>query len=120
MSCTPKPNKRQIGSMYEVKAEEYLEKKGYIILENNFRNRTGEIDIIAKDNEYIVFVEVKFRTNTKYGLPREAVNRVKQKNIINVAKFYIERKKLDSFFRFDVVEVFNNDIKHIINAFWEV
>ena len=65
------------------------------ILENNYKIKTGEIDIIAKLDDEIVFVEVKSRSNTNYGYPSEAVNYRKIKKITNVAKYYILKNKLD-------------------------
>ena len=71
-------NKRVTGADNEQRATEYLIDNGYSILERNFRNKTGEIDIIAKKDNYIVFVEVKYRSNNKYGYAVEAVNYKKQ------------------------------------------
>lgn len=100
-----------------------LEKNGYVILERNYRYRNGEIDIIAEKDGIIIFVEVKFRTSTKNGMPCGAVDFKKQKKIINTALMYIQQKNLlDSSFRFDVIEVLALDtvkIRHIKNAFWE-
>jgi putative endonuclease len=76
-------NKRLIGGEYERLAAEYLKKKGMFILEMNFRNRGGEIDIIAKDGEYICFIEVKYRTTNEWGFPLEAVHYRKQQQIRN-------------------------------------
>lgn len=83
-----------------------LIKKGYQILEQNYHKITGEIDIIAKQGETIVFIEVKTRATLKNGTPSEAVNQKKQNRIIETAKYYIaEQNLLDNFFRFDVVEI---------------
>ena len=71
-------NKRQTGTSYEIKAEEYLLKRGYKILERNFRNRSGEIDIIAKDREYFCFIEVKYRSTNDYGNPLETPHLLKR------------------------------------------
>ena len=81
-------NKRQTGTSYEIKAEEYLLQNGYKILERNFRNRSGEIDIIAKDGEYFCFIEVKYRTTNDFGNPFEAVDYRKQNQIRKVANYY--------------------------------
>lgn len=112
-------NKRQIGTSYELKAEEYLMKKGYKILESNFRIRAGEIDIIAKDGVYICFVEVKFRTTRNYGSPLEAVDYRKQKQIRKVAMYYLMKNKLSEWTpcRFDVIAFEGEKITHIENAF---
>ncbi len=112
------------GKIGENLACQYLEKNNYKIIKRNFRCRQGEIDIIAYDkttNE-LVFVEVKARTSLKYGRPSEAVERVKQQHIKNVAKYYIFKNKIaDKPTRFDVIEVFLNNsnykIEHIKQAF---
>ncbi len=112
-------NKRQIGTSYEIKAEEYLLRNGYRILERNFRNRSGEIDIIAKDGEYFCFVEVKYRTTNLYGSPLEAVNYRKQNQIRKVAQYYLMKNKLTECTpcRFDVIAFEGEQMTHIKNAF---
>lgn len=112
-------NKRQTGTSYEIKAEEYLIKKGYKILERNFRNRSGEIDIIAKDGEYFCFVEVKYRTTNDFGSPLEAVDYRKQNQIRKVAMFYLMKNKLSEWTpcRFDVIGFEGEKMTHIENAF---
>ena len=86
-------NKRAVGTAYEKLAGEYLRQQGYEILEYNFRCRMGEVDIVAKDGEYLVFVEVKYRSSGRSGSPLEAVDRRKQRIISKVASYYclIER-----------------------------
>lgn len=111
-------NKRQIGTEKEKAAGAYLEKNGYEIIEYNFRCRQGEIDIIAKDGEYLVFCEVKYRSSVKCGTPFEAVDYKKQKIISRCALFYIMKKKLNDMpCRFDVVSVTEKDIQVLKNAF---
>ncbi len=111
--------KKLLGRIGESKAEKFLKKLGYKILERNFKNKIGEIDLIAKDKDYVVFVEVKTRSSSEYGLPSEAVNRVKQKKYKMLAQSYLQMKGLlDSQVRFDVVEIENNEINHILDAFW--
>lgn len=114
-------NKKDVGDYGENAAAGYLIGKGYVILERNYRRGGGEIDIIANDKEYIVFVEVKYRKSMSAGYPREAVSRAKQKRIIETALYYIGENSLDdNDFRFDVIEVFGKellDINHIENAF---
>lgn len=107
MTCLNK----SIGSLGEDMAAEYLKDKGYIILYRNFRCRTGEIDIIARDGCYIAFIEVKARYGSQYGLPRESVNYKKKLKLYNTAAYYLTRNNLhNSFLRFDVVEVnFNSE-----------
>jgi putative endonuclease len=103
-------------------AEEYLIKKGWHILARNFRAKTGEIDLIGRDRTYVAFVEVKCRSQLRYGYPRESVNAPKQRRIKKTALFYIVDKKLyEQDMRFDIVEVYNDNgqfhIEHIENAF---
>lgn len=94
------------GLLGEELAQYYLEEMGYVILDKNYKCKTGEIDVIAKDNEYIAFIEVKTRHNLHFGTPGEAVTLPKQYKIYKTAQFYIMEKKLYRFdFRFDVVEV---------------
>lgn len=115
----PKSN-REKGKIGEEIACKYLEGKGFEIICTNYRATGGEIDIIAKDREYIVFIEVKFRNNTQHGFPREAVGKSKQKNIINTALDFIEKNNLQNIdFRFDVIEIIGNNIEYIENAFWD-
>lgn len=108
--------KTKLGKKGEELAKQYLIKKDYIIIEQNFRTRLGEIDIIAKARNELVFVEVKTRTTNKYGAPSEAVDDNKIKHITRVAEYYIYIKKLEkSFIRFDVIEVEINNGQHKIN-----
>ena len=111
-------NNRVLGSEAEAIACTYLEKMNYKIIEKNFRCRSGEIDIIALHQDYIVFVEVKYRKDYQCGYPREAVNYYKQKNITKVASYYLLIK--GAYYqscRFDVVEITDKDIELIQNAF---
>ena len=111
--------KKLVGRVGEKKAGEYLKKKGYQILKTNYKTSCGEIDLIAKDKEdNIVFIEVKTRSGDEFGAPSEAVNAKKREKYYKVASEYLQReKKLDSPCRFDVVEIENGQINHIINAF---
>lgn len=106
------------GQIGEELATELLKKKSYKILQRNYKNVLGEIDIIAKDKDYLVFVEVKFRNTRMFGRASEAVNKRKQHKIRQVALLYLKQKRqLESNVRFDVVEVYDNEINHIENAF---
>lgn len=96
----------------------YLEQIGYRIIERNFNCRQGEIDIIAKDKNEYVFIEVKTRSNICFGRPKDAVNEYKQKHIYQSTRFYLYLHGLSNVFvRFDVIEVyfFNNryKLKHL-------
>ena len=108
--------KKKLGNIGEQVATEYLVKNNSKILLRNFYTRNGEIDIIAKYKNEIVFIEVKTRSSTNYGKPIEAVNRLKQKHFYNTAKFYLyKNKQLNRFVRFDVIEVLLKDGKFNIN-----
>lgn len=112
-------NSRKTGRIYEDKAAEYLKGKGYRILEQNFRVRTGEIDIIALEGETIVFVEVKYRENGGLGGPLEAVTPNKQRRISRTALYYCACHGAgDRECRFDVIGFFGaGRMEHIKNAF---
>ena len=113
-----KHNLREQGSRYERIAGDYLEKKGYQILEYNFRCPYSEIDIIARDGNVLVFCEVKYRSGNDKVQPLEAVGVRKQKRISMAALFYIGRYQADSEpCRFDVIGISGNEITHIENAF---
>lgn len=109
-------NTRRFGIIGEKIAQGYLINKGYEILETNFYTKRGEIDIITKKDNCIVFVEVKTRTNLKFGTPAMAVNSTKRKHIKSVAKTFLYLHRLcECDVRFDVVEIFIKDGKCEIN-----
>ena len=136
-------NKRAAGADKEQLAARYLVDNGYTVLERNFRNKTGEIDIIAKKEELFLvskasewkyienvwkkhkeerdteFVEVKYRSNNKYGYAVEAVNYRKKQIIRHVAQFYMATryKSCDIPCRFDVIGIDGETVTHIKNAF---
>ena len=108
--------RHKIGKIGEDIAIKYLEDIGYIIIERNFFAIQGEIDIIAKDGQELVFIEVKTRTNKKFGMPVDAVNKTKQKHFVRTVKYYLYLKKLENnFVRLDVIEVYINKEKYEIN-----
>lgn len=115
---------KDIGSYGEDIAVDYLKGKNYTLLSRNFRNRHGEIDLICKNSEIIIFIEVKSRYSYHFGLPRESVTYFKQKQIICIAKYFLYKYKLLEYnCRFDVIEVYfnkNNNsyfVEHIKDAF---
>lgn len=112
-------NKREVGTRYEQKAAEYLIQNGYVIIDRNFHSRTGEIDLIAKNEGYLCFIEVKYRSSTYHGFPAEAVNARKMMRIIRTAEYYMLVHKLlpTTPCRFDVVVILDHDITIIKNAF---
>lgn len=108
-------NKKELGVFGETIAVNYLEADGYEIVARNFKCRLGEVDIIGKKDNRIVFFEVKTRTSDELGLPREAVDEKKIEHIRKVAAVYMMWEKVTNYdVGFDVVEVYCN---HIENAF---
>ena len=98
-----------LGREGEDLAVKFLEKKGYIILERNYKLRSGEIDIVAKENNTISFIEVRTRSSLKFGSPFASVTTSKQRQIIRTALHYIKVNNLfDYEVRFDVVSVLKN------------
>lgn len=113
-------NNKEKGDLGELIALKYLTKSGAEIIEKNYKIKTGEIDIIAKIDNELVFIEVKSRSNIRYGYPAEAVNYKKIKTISNVARYYILMNHFNDVpIRFDVIEIYFNEnkINHIVNAF---
>ena len=111
-------NNRETGSHYERLAGAYLEQEGYEILEYNYRCKTGEIDIIAREAGYLVFCEVKYRASDKKGHPAEAVNPAKQRTISKSALCYMTVNGIDEVpCRFDVVSIENHKVILYRNAF---
>lgn len=115
---------KDIGSFGEDLSINYLIDNGYYILEKNYRNKIGEIDVICKKNNLLIFIEVKSRYTNSYGFPIESVTYYKRKQIIKVSMLYIILNKYNNFnIRYDVIEVFfnkNNDlfnINHTTDAF---
>ena len=115
-------NNVEVGSYGQKLAERYISDEGFHIIERNFRCRSGEIDLVARDGDYIVFIEVKYRRSLEYGYPCEAVGYHKQRHIKRVAQYYIMIKNLNNQdFRFDILEIIDNaenpEINLIKNAF---
>ena len=109
-----------LGEKYENMAVHYLKKQKYKILARNFSCPAGEIDIIALDkaNKYIVFVEVKYRSTNAFGRPIEAVTPEKQRKIKIVSQVYLKLNGwLDKNFRYDVIEIIDDELRHVMNAF---
>ena len=109
-------NRRKFGIIGEKIAQNYLKNNGYEIIETNFYTKKGEIDIICKKDNYIIFTEVKTRNNLEYGTPAMAVNSIKKMHIKNSSKIYIHINKLYGCnIRFDVVEIILHNGKCQIN-----
>lgn len=112
-------NNRKTGMEKEYLAALYLQDRGFYITERNFHCRMGEIDLIGYDEEFLVFVEVKYRSSHKFADPLSAVNLNKIKQICKVADFYryTRRIPLNVSVRYDVVGILNDEIVWIKNAF---
>jgi putative endonuclease len=112
-------NRRKIGAAYEKEAAAYLEKQGYRILQRNYRCRLGEIDLVAEEGTYLVFVEVKYRSGRTKGDPLEAVHAGKQRTIRKTALWYLAEHGIGENrpCRFDVVGMTGEEIRLIKNAF---
>ncbi len=112
------PTKKEEGKEGEDKAAKTLKHAGYKILERNYRNLFGEIDIIAEEAGYLVFVEVKKRNSSRFGDSLLAVDARKQQHIIRSAMFYLkDHKCFDRKIRFDVVGIDREQVKVIKHAF---
>lgn len=123
--ATSKTDNKKTGDLGENIAAQFLEDKGYRIIQKNFRYSTfGEIDIIAMQNEYLVFIEVKTYKTEEFGEPLLLVNKKKQEKIRKLAQIFMLQKKItDTDCRFDVIGIkigkgdSGNLINHIDNAF---
>ena len=121
--------KAEIGKLGEDTAAKYLKKNGYKIIDRNKHQSHNEIDIIAADKNYIVFVEVKTRTTGKdlysmYGTPGSAVDYAKQQRTVSAASAYLSQHFTEKQPRFDVIEIYLDkctfeilNLNHIINAY---
>ncbi len=118
-------NTTEQGSYYEEVASRYLQKKGLTLLAKNFRHRQGEIDLIMRHDNTLVFVEVRYRKLSAYGSAEESITYKKQQSIISTANYFLMKKKLwDTPCRFDAVAIKpsklplkSHDINWIISAF---
>ena len=93
----------ELGKEDETIAQQFLQKKGFKILNCNWRHLRYEVDIIALDKDFLVFVEVKTRSTFKFGFPDEAVDYQKEKMLIEAAEIYLEKKDLYNEVRFDII-----------------
>lgn len=112
-------NKRRLGGDYEEKAAEFLRKQGLHIIEKNYRCKKGEVDLIARDGRYLVFAEVKYRSDGRAGDSLEAVDWKKQRRISGAAQQYLVTHygTTDIACRFDVVGFDGEEIRWLPNAF---
>lgn len=111
-------NKRQVGDYYESLACAYLQGEGVRIVERNYRALRGEIDIIARDGKYLLFIEVKYRRDKRFGAPEAAVTFSKQRQICKLSKLYLYSKKYSTDFpiRYDVIAI--TDVENTTTIRW--
>ena len=113
------------GKAGEAMAAEFLRARGYTILDAGYRSAFGEIDLIAKKRNCVVFVEVKLRKNADFAEAREFVTAAKQRRVITTAQLWLQNNPSEKQPRFDVIEIYGegdriNRINHIENAFEDV
>lgn len=101
-------------------AKEYLLKKGYVFIEANFENKIGEIDLVMSDHDWLVFIEVKYKSDDRLGIPEEMINRNKICQVKRVAESYLVEKKRETKifekYRIDAVCILGNEIRHYENV----
>jgi len=103
-------DRQEVGKLGEKLAQKFLKKRGYHIRETNFRCREGEIDIIAQQKDYLVFIEVRTKSNLDFGSPEESITQNKKEKLIATALTYIStHQKLPPLWRIDVVALEVND-----------
>ena len=118
MTPLPSPTKHQIGKQGESIAEAYLLAMGYQLIQRNYRAQRCEIDLIMDDHGTIVFIEVKYRKNARFGSPQEAVHANKQKQIIKTAYLYLVNHDMEQVdCRFDVIAITDEKNKPVIQHF---
>jgi putative endonuclease len=112
---------KELGEQGEQMAADYLKKKGWHILELNYRYSHSEIDLIAKKDGLLVFFEVKTRTSTTYGMPEDFVDKKKAEFIIRAAEHYMHQTDWHGNIRFDIISIVKRgemELKHIEDAFY--
>ena len=112
-----------LGAWGEELAEKFLTQKGFEILETNWRHRRAEVDIIAREGEILVFVEVKTRSSDHFGPPEAFVTRQKEQLLVRAAHAYMQKSGHDWEIRFDIVSILragpeDYQIEHLPDAFW--
>ena len=111
-------NKRRIGDFYEDIACKFIYANGGSVLERNYRVRHGEIDIIARDEDYLCFIEVKYRNSDRFGPPEKAVNISKQRQICRISKLFLfsRFKSIDLPIRYDVIAI--SGVQNAVTVKW--
>lgn len=117
-----KPHRQALGGWGEELAAAYLQERGYTILERNVRTRYGELDLVARQAEVVVFVEVKTRISLEYGMPEESITAKKRKHLLTAARAYLQvHPHLYGDWRVDVIAIYRSpsgppQIEHFENA----
>lgn len=109
--------RKNFGNTGEILAEKFLAEKGFEILARNFHAREGEVDIIAKDSEQIVFVEVKARRSSKFGSAIESVSEEKLRKVVEAGEKWLQQNNLENTsYRVDVIAIDNGKIQHLMGV----
>lgn len=112
---------KELGQEGERLAAEYLQDEGWKIVERNYRHGHAEIDLIALNNDLLIFVEVKIRTNTAYGMPEDFVTEKQAENILKAAGQFMQEKDWNGNIRFDIISIIKSkriELSHIKDAFY--
>ena len=107
----------KLGRKGERQAQKYLKRSGWKILETNWKNPFGEVDIIARKGDTCAFIEVKTRLTDTFGAPSEAVQNSRKLKYIRGANYNFINKEIDCTVRFDIIEIYKGELNHIENAF---
>ncbi len=120
-------NKRELGRFGEELAEKFLEKNGIKILNKNYFTNYGEIDLIGIENETIIFIEVKLRTNNSYGEPSESINFKKKQNLLNAIDIFLAENDFSDYnLRIDIICILYNisnekyEVRWLKNQYFDV
>lgn len=121
MSTLSELNRRQVGLQGEIAARQWLESLGYLFVAQNVYTRQGELDLVLREGESLVFVEVKFRRSLRYGQPLEAITPAKQRHLLQAARYYLHKYPHAGPIRFDALGIqkqANGELQftHIKNA----
>jgi putative endonuclease len=108
--------RRDVGRSGEDRAVAYLKRQGYVILERNWRTSYGELDIVARQKQELVFVEVRTLETPHFGFPEESVGPGKQRQLARLASAYVQQAKHAGEWRIDVVAIDRDGLRHVQNA----
>ena len=108
--------RRETGAGGEQRAVDYLKKRGYAIIERNWRSGYGELDIVASHKQELVFVEVRTLETKAFGFPEESVGPAKQRKLAQLATAYLQESKHEGDWRIDVIAIDGQGLRHIENA----